>query len=151
MPERAHDICWLTDRHTERHTIADAHTLTTTPACSSRRAKDGEQRATALTITPRPYLFLVTQQRMQEQAQAILNSLYEHSSYSSASARGSGSAARLLASASARGARGRVGVRRGGVERVGHLEAADASGGMQPRRGPAPPAEGGAHFQEYSM
>ena len=94
---------------------------------------------------------------MQEQANGILNSLYEHSSYTSASARGSRGAARLLSSArllpsaSARGARSTVGMRRGGVERVGHLEAADASGGMQPRRGPAPPAEGGAHFQEYSM
>jgi hypothetical protein len=88
---------------------------------------------------------------MQEQAQGILNSLYSHSSYSSASARGSGGAARLLASSSARGARGRVGVRRGGVERVGHLEAADAWAGMQPRRGPAPHAVGGAHFQKYSM
>jgi hypothetical protein len=49
-----HRVCQrepTTDRHTERHTIADAHTWTTTPACS-KRAKEGEQRATAHAITP---------------------------------------------------------------------------------------------------
>jgi len=84
-------------------------------------------------------------QRMREQAQSILNSLYTDSSYASASARAAGGAPHLLVSAAAPALRGR-GARsrgRGGVGRVEHLRAADASAGMASRASPAAADVGG--------